>query len=74
VLLRNCPFDTVATAYPDIVCGMNLAILNGLITGLRTQAIRARLAPEPGRCCVVIAPGDKGDPDTKIRWPRARLG
>jgi predicted ArsR family transcriptional regulator len=55
VALRNCPFDTVATAHPELVCGMNLAIVDGLIAGLRTEKIEARLAPEPGRCCVVVS-------------------
>ena len=51
--LRNCPFDTVAAAQPEVVCGMNLAIVDGLIAGLRTEAIRARLAPEPGWCTAI---------------------
>jgi predicted ArsR family transcriptional regulator len=54
VMLRNCPFDTVAVAHPELVCGMNLAIVEGLVAGLGSDAIEARLAPEPGRCCVVI--------------------
>jgi predicted ArsR family transcriptional regulator len=52
--LRNCPFDSVAAAHREVVCGMNLAILEGLIAGLRTDAIAAILAPAPGRCCVVV--------------------
>ncbi|HEY4410499.1 MAG TPA: helix-turn-helix domain-containing protein [Acidimicrobiia bacterium] len=56
VVLRNCPFAAVAAAHPEVVCGMNLAIVDGLVAGLRTGAIRGRLAPEPGRCCVVVAP------------------
>ena len=73
VTLRNCPFDTVARAFPDVVCGMNLAVVDGIVTGLRTDAIEARLAPEPGRCCVVIAAADPAPP-SKARWPRTRLG
>jgi predicted ArsR family transcriptional regulator len=69
VVLRNCPFDTVATAHADVVCGMNLAILDGLVAGLRTQAIEARLAPEPGRCCVVLTASDR---QRKALWPRGR--
>jgi len=56
VVLRNCPFAAVAAAHPDVVCGMNLAIVEGLVAGLRTGTIQGRLAPEPGRCCVVISP------------------
>jgi predicted ArsR family transcriptional regulator len=71
VLLRNCPFDTVASAFPDVVCGMNVAILDGMITGLRTDSIEARLAPEPGRCCVVVTAVDRAS-RPKGRWPRPR--
>jgi predicted ArsR family transcriptional regulator len=74
VILRNCPFGTVAAAHPEVVCGMNLAILEGVITGLRTQAIEARLAPEPGRCCVVVTAIDGGTGRPRARWPRSRLG
>ena len=74
VILRNCPFDTVAAAHPEVVCGMNLAILEGVISGLRTEAITARLAPEPGRCCVVVTAGDGGSGRPRARWPRSRLG
>ena len=30
----NCPFHKLAAQYPDIVCGMNLALIGGLIDGL----------------------------------------
>ena len=69
VVLRNCPFDTVAAAHPEVVCGMNLAVLNGVIAGLHTESIEARLAPEPGRCCVVITVADRR---RKALWPRSR--
>ena len=72
VVLRNCPFAAVATAHPELVCGMNLAILDGLIAGLRTEAVEVRLAPEPGRCCVVVTAAHPGPP--KVRWPVPRLG
>lgn len=67
VALRNCPFDTVAVAHPELVCGMNLAVVDGLITGLRTTAIAARLAPEPGRCCVVVTAAEPSP--RRRRWP-----
>ena len=72
VWLRNCPFATVASAHPDLVCGMNLALVDGLVAGLRTDAIQARLDPGSGRCCVVLAPGGSGGRRTG-RWPRGRL-
>jgi predicted ArsR family transcriptional regulator len=59
--LRNCPFDGLAREHRELVCGMNLAILEGLLTGLRTEALTAKLAPEPGMCCVVVSPAPAGE-------------
>jgi predicted ArsR family transcriptional regulator len=53
--LRNCPFHTVAQRHPEIVCDMNLSLLEGVIAGLGLDA-RAALEPAPGRCCVAIRP------------------
>jgi predicted ArsR family transcriptional regulator len=54
VRLRNCPFDALANECRPLVCGMNLALLRGLLAGMGTRAVRAELAPEPGACCVVL--------------------
>jgi len=54
--LRNCPFDSVASAYPELVCGTNLSLVEGVITGLGTDRLEAALDPASGRCCVAIAP------------------
>ena len=53
--LRNCPFHALAQSHPEVVCDMNLNLLEGLIAGLDLDA-RAVLEPEPGRCCVAIKP------------------
>jgi hypothetical protein len=38
------------------VCGMNLALLEGMLAGSGlAQTHAARLAPQPGECCVAIA-------------------
>jgi predicted ArsR family transcriptional regulator len=55
VCLANCPFDRLAAAHTDLVCGMNLSLVEGVLQGLELEAARARLAPEPGLCCVRIA-------------------
>jgi predicted ArsR family transcriptional regulator len=57
VVLRNCPFHRLATRHRDIVCGMNLALIEGLVTGLRAGGMRPELDPRPGQCCVVIRTG-----------------
>jgi predicted ArsR family transcriptional regulator len=53
-LLANCPFHSVATRQTELVCGINLAFVAGLLNGLRERQCTARLAPRPGACCVEI--------------------
>jgi predicted ArsR family transcriptional regulator len=52
--LLNCPFHDLSRASPPLVCGMNLALLTGLVRGLQVPA-DVRLDPRPGACCVVIS-------------------
>jgi predicted ArsR family transcriptional regulator len=56
ITLRNCPFHELAERHIDLVCGLNLALLEGLVAGLPTARLAARLAPAPGRCCVTLEP------------------
>lgn len=65
--LRNCPFHPLAAKAPDLVCGMNLALLSGCLDGLQVNGVQAVLAPEPGECCVRLGPSDTGhdDPTTE---------
>jgi predicted ArsR family transcriptional regulator len=55
VCLANCPFDRLAAEHTDLVCGMNLALVEGVLEGVDADPSRARLDPEPGLCCVKIA-------------------
>jgi predicted ArsR family transcriptional regulator len=60
--LRNCVFDELAEQQRDLVCGMNLALLSGVLQALPNADLEARLDPAPGRCCVVLGrPGDRPD-------------
>ncbi|MFE1443540.1 helix-turn-helix transcriptional regulator [Streptomyces sp. NPDC058739] len=52
VRMRNCPFHAVAERFPPLVCGMNLALLEGLLG--TDGAVRARMDSRPGECCVVV--------------------
>ncbi|WP_330342251.1 helix-turn-helix transcriptional regulator [Streptomyces sp. NBC_00557] len=52
VRMRNCPFHAVAERFPPLVCGMNLALLEGLFG--TDGPVRARMDPRPGQCCVVV--------------------
>jgi len=58
VRLRNCPFDALANDYRDLVCGMNLAMQQGVLEGLRARRIVASFEPTPGACCVAFRIGD----------------
>jgi predicted ArsR family transcriptional regulator len=53
IRLRNCPFRQLAQAHRDIVCGMNLGLIEGMVAGLQVPA-HPELAPSPGHCCVAI--------------------
>ncbi|MUL46758.1 helix-turn-helix domain-containing protein [Mycobacterium sp. CBMA293] len=52
--LRNCPFHAVAKEHLEVVCGLNLALVEGVITGSSTSDARAELIPRDGHCCVRI--------------------
>jgi len=56
--LRNCPFHQLAEQHRDVVCGMNLALVEGLVTGLGAGGWHPALDPRPGYCCVAIG-GDR---------------
>lgn len=52
---RNCPFHELSRDNPPIVCGMNLALLTGVVRGLGASGLQVRMEPAPGRCCVSIS-------------------
>jgi predicted ArsR family transcriptional regulator len=55
IALANCPFHRLAEQERDLVCGMNLDFLEGLLEGIgQTRELTARLDPAPGYCCVRI--------------------
>jgi len=55
IRLRNCPFHALAKAYPPLVCGLNLALIEGLVGDGRA----VRLDPGPAGCCVAIPSKNK---------------
>jgi predicted ArsR family transcriptional regulator len=57
LILGNCPFRALAQEYTAVVCGMNLAIMEGLLARLGQLCLTARTGPAPGRCCVRLAAG-----------------
>jgi predicted ArsR family transcriptional regulator len=54
VVLANCPFHRLAADYTQLVCGMNLDLIGGLLDAACPGALSARLNPGPGRCCVTV--------------------
>lgn len=54
IALANCPFHALAENYPDLVCGMNLDLLDGLLTTCDRVGLCAKLDPATGRCCVTM--------------------
>jgi predicted ArsR family transcriptional regulator len=57
VRMRNCPFHEVAERHPELVCGMNLAFMEGVLDGADASGVSATLDPQPGRCCVTLRAG-----------------
>ncbi len=55
--LRNCPFHALVAEHTQLVCGMNLSLLEGVVAGLGLPAARAELVPRPGLCCVRLRLG-----------------
>ncbi|GAA2862482.1 ArsR family transcriptional regulator [Actinoplanes cyaneus] len=54
--LRNCPFHRLAEHFPPVICGMNLAMVDGLLAGAGLDGDwEARMDAAPGRCCVSLA-------------------
>jgi predicted ArsR family transcriptional regulator len=59
IVLGNCPFHALAKEHTDLVCEMNLCLLDGLLAGLGTTHLQAHLKPEAGHCCVRLEPAQQ---------------
>lgn len=55
ITLANCPFHDLAQAHTDLVCGMNLDLISGVLDSLGSSTMRANLDPADGRCCVTVS-------------------
>lgn len=65
ILLGNCPFHSLAQKHTELVCGMNLCLLGGLVDGIKA-GYTAHLDPAPGHCCVRL------DPEADPQAPSSR--
>jgi predicted ArsR family transcriptional regulator len=54
ITLVNCPFHSLAREHTDLVCGMNLDLIRGLLERCEGSGLHARLDPTPGQCCVTL--------------------
>lgn len=57
--LVNCPFHVLSERHPALICGMNLALLEGLVED--TEGVRVRMDPRPGMCCVAVEASKDND-------------
>ena len=56
LVLRNCPFHALAERHREVVCTMNRALIDGVLTGLGATGLAAHPTEEPDRCCVTVGP------------------
>lgn len=52
--MLNCPFHELAQKHRQLTCGMNLALVEGMLDGAKLSSDSARLDWQPGLCCVAI--------------------
>jgi predicted ArsR family transcriptional regulator len=57
IMLANCPFHALAEEHRELVCGMNLEVIAGVLEGAEAVHMAAKLNPEPGHCCVKVLAG-----------------
>ena len=60
IALANCPFAALAREHTELVCGMNLSLLQGVLDAVPLAGLAARLQPTEGACCVRIGPAAVG--------------
>lgn len=53
IRLRNCPFHHLVNDHRDLVCTLNLALLDAMVTR-KAKRYHAELDPQPDDCCVVL--------------------
>ncbi len=54
IRLRNCPFDALVDAHQALVCGTNLAMAEGIVSGSGSIGMHPVLDRQPGYCCVAF--------------------
>ncbi len=54
-MLANCPFHNLAQRYTNLVCGINVELIDSLLAEAGATGVLAQLQPSPGRCCVIVS-------------------
>ena len=71
-VLHNCPFHQLAQQHTELICGMNLCLLDSMLAELDGAGLRAELEPEDGYCCVRFHPDAVGQSPPIAGVNRAR--
>jgi predicted ArsR family transcriptional regulator len=50
--LRNCIFSELSASHRDLICGMNVALVRGLVGGAHLRSLNVEKRPAEGSCCV----------------------
>jgi len=58
IVLRNCPFRTLAAEHAELICQMNFEAIRALLAALPETPLRAALEPSPPFCCVKVSQAD----------------
>lgn len=66
--LCNCPFHALSEEHRDVVCGLNLHLIQGVLDGGDHQHAHAETSFRPHRCCVVIH-SSRPDEDRAVTEP-----
>jgi predicted ArsR family transcriptional regulator len=54
IRLRNCPFDALVEDHRAVTCSMNLALLEGVASGVETAGLVPEARPVDEFCCVAF--------------------
>ena len=55
LIFANCPFGALTAVHADVICGMNLSIMEGLLDRLGQLPLAPVCEPARGRCCIRLA-------------------
>lgn len=67
IVLANCPFHALAARHTQLVCNMNLALLDGFARALPGAGLTARLEPSDRQCCVRLVRAEPPDHEEVVR-------